>query len=335
MARKQHQKKPPLLSAEQEVAIQSGRAALADLALPRRTKMRVFVKLAINRITESNIGQSAAALAYYTLLSLFPLILFVANALPYFGLTYKGLAAYLTQAIPSNVMNWLDPMIANLLDSSSGGLLGIGAVATLWAASLGVNGLKMGFNQIYGVESSQNFIIQRLLSMLMTFTLIIVMGAILIVFAFGRQFLEWLIPLLRLNDDWLRTFNTLRWPVTITALFVIIMFLNYFLPNVKIRMWTVLPGTAFTVAGWLLIAQAFSLYMKYFGTRYLSYGTIGTFIAIMLWLNFSALVLLWGAVINALTAEYFIGRLHGSKGKVHDFVKRRVRTPHEEKEAKS
>ena len=134
MARKQHQKKPPLLSAEQEVAIQSGRAALADLALPRRTKMRVFVKLAINRITESNIGQSAAALAYYTLLSLFPLILFVANALPYFGLTYKGLAAYLTQAIPSNVMNWLDPVIANLLDSSSGGLLGIGAVATLWAA---------------------------------------------------------------------------------------------------------------------------------------------------------------------------------------------------------
>ena len=86
--------------------------------------------------------------------------------------------------------------------------------------------------------------------------------------------------------------------MTITALFVIIMFLNYFLPNVKIRMWTVLPGTAFTVAGWLLIAQAFSLYMKYFGTRYLSYGTIGTFIAIMLWLNFSALVLLWGAVIK-------------------------------------
>jgi membrane protein len=67
--------------------------------------------------------------------------------------------------------------------------------------------------------------------------------------------------------------------------------------------------------------------MHYFGTRYLSYGTIGTFIAIMLWLNFSSLVLLWGAVINALTAEYFIGRLHRSKGKVHDFVKRRVKTP--------
>ncbi|MDE3282084.1 YihY/virulence factor BrkB family protein [Lacticaseibacillus parahuelsenbergensis] len=327
MARKKYRQKRPLLSAEQQDMIRSGQMALAEMKLPRRTKFWVFVRLAMNRVAESNIGQSAAAIAYYALLSLFPLILFVANALPYLGLTYSSLATYLTQAVPSNVMKWLDPVIANLLNTSSGGLLGIGAVATLWAASLGVNGLKMGFNQVYGVDATQNFIIQRLLSMLMTFMLIIVMGTILIVFAFGRQFLEWLIPLLRLNDDWLKTFNTLRWPVTVTALFIIIMFLDYFLPNVKIKIWTVLPGTAFTVIGWLLIAQAFSLYMHYFGTRYLSYGTIGTFIAIMLWLNFSSLVLLWGAVINALTAEYFIGRLHRSKGKVHDFVKRRVKTP--------
>lgn len=327
MARKKYRQKRPLLSAEQQDMIRSGQMALAEMKLPRWTKFWVFVRLAMNRVAESNIGQSAAAIAYYALLSLFPLILFVANALPYLGLTYSSLATYLTQAVPSNVMKWLDPVIANLLNTSSGGLLGIGAVATLWAASLGVNGLKMGFNQVYGVDATQNFIIQRLLSMLMTFMLIIVMGTILIVFAFGRQFLEWLIPLLRLNDDWLKTFNTLRWPVTVTALFIIIMFLDYFLPNVKIKIWTVLPGTAFTVIGWLLIAQAFSLYMHYFGTRYLSYGTIGTFIAIMLWLNFSSLVLLWGAVINALTAEYFIGRLHRSKGKVHDFVKRRVKTP--------
>ncbi|QVI38117.1 YihY/virulence factor BrkB family protein [Lacticaseibacillus casei] len=327
MAWKKHRQKRPLLSAEQQDMIRSGQMALAEMKLPRRTKFWVFVRLAMNRVAESNIGQSAAAIAYYALSSLFPLILFVANALPYLGLTYSSLATYLTQAVPSNVMKWLDPVIANLLNTSSGGLLGIGAVATLWAASLGVNGLKMGFNQVYGVDATQNFIIQRLLSMLMTFMLIIVMGTILIAFAFGRQFLEWLIPLLRLNDDWLKTFNTLRWPVTVTALFIIIMFLDYFLPNVKIKIWTVLPGTAFTVIGWLLIAQAFSLYMHYFGTRYLSYGTIGTFIAIMLWLNFSSLVLLWGAVINALTAEYFIGRLHRSKGKVHDFVKRRVKTP--------
>lgn len=333
MARKKHRQNRPLLSAEQQAMIHSGQMALAEMKLPRRTKFRVFLRLAINRITESNIGQSAAALAYYTLLSLFPLILFVANALPYLGLTYSSLASYLTQAIPSNVMKWLDPVIANLLNTSSGGLLGIGAVATLWAASLGVNGLKMGFNQVYGVDATQNFIIQRLLSMLMTFTLIIVMGTILIAFAFGRQFLEWLIPLLRLDDGWLKTFNTLRWPVTVTALFIIIMFLDYFLPNVKIKIWTVLPGTAFTVIGWLLIAQAFSLYMHYFGTRYLSYGTIGTFIAIMLWLNFSALVLLWGAVINALTAEYFIGRPRRSKGKVHDFMKRRVKAPRPKEES--
>ena len=147
-------------------------------------------------------------------------------------------------------------MINNLLDSSSGGFAGSGAVATLWAASLGVNGLKMGFNQIYGVESSQNFIIQRLLSMLNDLHTHHCDGRHSDCFRIWPPVSEWLIPLLRLNDDWLRTFNTLRWPVTITALLSLLCF-KLFSPNVKIRMWTVLPGTAFMVAGWLLVAQAF------------------------------------------------------------------------------
>ena len=161
MGRKKHPLKRSLLSAKQAADIRSGRTALADMKLPKRTKFWVFIKLAINRISDSNIGQSAAALAYYTLLSLFPLILFVANALPYLGLKYSSLATYLTQAVPANVMEWLDPIIANLLDSSSGGLLGIGAIATLWAASLGVTGLKMGFNQVYGVELPSHDILYR------------------------------------------------------------------------------------------------------------------------------------------------------------------------------
>ena len=86
MGRKKHPLKRSLLSAKQAADIRSGRTALADMKLPKRTKFWVFIKLAINRISDSNIGQSAATLAYYTLLSLFPLILFVANALPYLGL---------------------------------------------------------------------------------------------------------------------------------------------------------------------------------------------------------------------------------------------------------
>jgi membrane protein len=55
-------------------------------------------------------------------------------------------------------MSWIDPIIHNLLNSTSGSALSIGAIATLWAASLGINGLKNGFNKAYGITPPQNYL---------------------------------------------------------------------------------------------------------------------------------------------------------------------------------
>lgn len=312
------------LTAAQRAAIAAGRVPLAELALPKRVKFREFLKLAVTRIMAAELGPTSASLAYYALLSLFPMLILAGNLLPVFGLSYDSVSDYLGQVIPADIMAWINPVIHNLLASTSTGVLSIGAVGTLWAASLGIDGLKNGFNKAYGIRPPQNFFVQRLISILMIFVLIVLLGTVMIAFTFGRQFLEWLVPILGLSDAWLQTFNALRWPVTLAALVVAITTLDYFLPNARVRFWTVLPGAAFTIAGWLLLAQAFSWYMRVFGTRFSSYGTLGTFIVLLLWLNFMALLLLIGAVINALVAEYFTGHVHHSRGKVHDFVKKRV-----------
>ncbi|MCI2032924.1 MAG: YihY/virulence factor BrkB family protein [Lactobacillus sp.] len=316
-----HRMKPVSLTAAQRQAIKDGRVPLADMALPRRVKLREFIKLAVRRIGDAELGATSASLAFYSLLSMFPMLILLGNLLPVFGLKYDSVTGYLSQVIPPSIMAWINPVIHNLLNSTSGSALSIGAVASLWAASLGVSGLKTGFNKAYGISRSPNFLVQRLISMVMIFTLVFALGLVMIAFTFGRQFLEWLVPLLGLSDDWLSTFNTLRWPVTVAALIVVIFSIDYFLPNVKIRFWTILPGGIFTILGWLALAQFFSIYMRYFGTRFNTYGTIGTFMVLLLWLNFSALLMLIGAVINALVAEYYTGRLHHSRGKVHDFVR--------------
>nr|WP_179395787.1 YihY/virulence factor BrkB family protein [Lacticaseibacillus absianus] len=310
------------LTPAQRRAIQAGRVPLAKLALPWRLKLKEMLRLAQRRISEAELGATAASLAYYALLSLFPMLITAGNLLPLFGLSYSGVSTYLAQVIPEDIMTFINPVIQNLLASTSGGILSIGAIATLWAASLGVNGLKNGFNKAYGVTPPRNFILQRLLSMLVFFTLIVVLGAVMIAFAFGRQFLEWLVPLLGLSDAWLTTFNTWRWPITLVALVAVITLIDYILPNARIKFWTILPGAGFTIAAWLALAQLFAIYMHYFGTRYNSYGTIGTFMVLLLWLNFSAMMWLIGAVVNAIVAEYYCGRLHHSRGKLHDFVRR-------------
>ncbi|WP_390408544.1 YihY/virulence factor BrkB family protein [Lacticaseibacillus jixiensis] len=321
LLRLRHAAVVPLTKAQRQ-ALDEGRIPLAEMKLPKKVKFREFLKLALRRINDAELGPTSAALAFYSLLSLFPMLILFGNLLPLFGFSYDGVSAYLGQVVPQSIMTWLNPVIHNLLNSTSGSLLSIGAVATLWAASLSVNALKNGFNKAYGITPPSNFFVQRLLSMLVIFLLVLALGSVMIAFAFGRQFLEWLVPLFGLSDNWLATFNTLRWPVTLAALIMVIFSIDYFLPNVRIRFWTIIPGASFTVISWLALAQGFSLYMRYFGARFDSYGTIGTFMVLLLWLNFSGWLLLIGVVINALIAEYYTGRLHHSRGKVHDFVRK-------------
>ena len=316
-----HPKKVVTLTPEQQHALHAGHVPLASMDVPAKFKRRQLLKITLQRFNDADLGTSAASLAYYALLSLFPMFLVVGNLLPLLNIDYRSISAYLAQVIPENIMQWLEPVIQSLLQNGSGGVLSIGAITTLWAASLGINGLKISFNKAYGVQPAQNFLVQRLLSMLLTFLLILAVGTVLVAFAFGQQFLEWLNKQFGLSDAWLRTFLAWRWPVTLLVLLIAVMFLFYFLPNVRIRFWTVLPGAGLTTVGWIILAQSFSWYMRNFGTRYSSYGTLGTFIILLLWLNFSAWVLIVGAVINSLVAEYYTGHLHQSPGKVADLIR--------------
>lgn len=89
------------------------------------------------------------------------------------------------------------------------------------------------------------------------------------------------------------------------------------------RLRSVLPGAALTTVGWLILAQAFSLYIRYFGTSWNSYGAIGAVIILLLWLNYSATILMVGAVLNVVIEEALHGHVNASRGKVHDFIARR------------
>ncbi len=80
--------------------------------------------------------------AYYLLLSFFPILIIVGNLLPYFNITPETVLPYLSEAIPPNVFSFLKPAITDLLESSSGGMLSISVLAALWSSSRGINALE-------------------------------------------------------------------------------------------------------------------------------------------------------------------------------------------------
>ncbi|WDF83462.1 YihY/virulence factor BrkB family protein [Lacticaseibacillus pabuli] len=296
---------------------------LSHAQYPFKQKFAMFVQRFIQRYTRSEISTRAASVTYYGVLSMFPIFITVGNLLPVFGLRYEVILKYLRQVIPTNIVDWLDPIIRGLLDGSHGGVLSIGALATMWTASMAINEMRNSFNRIYRVRSQQNFILQRFLVMLVMIIVIGLLAGVLVAFTFGSQFLDWLGPKIGMNVHWLDVFNAWRWPVTIAAMLLAVGGMDFYLPNARIKFRTVLPGTLFTSATWIMLAQLFSYYMRYFGTKYSSYGTVGSVMVLMLWLNFAATFLLIGVVLNAELAEFYYGRAVDSRGRFRDWMDRR------------
>ncbi|USG06544.1 YihY/virulence factor BrkB family protein [Latilactobacillus sakei] len=288
-----------------------------------KQKLIAFIKLMIRRSSEANISDNAKIIAYYVLLSFFPLLIVIGNILPYFQLDVLSVADYVKSAVPPTIFNRIMPILQSLLNKRNSGLLSVGILGTLWAASKGINALKISINRAYRVDKIQNFILKRLISLGTTLVLLLLLVSLIVVFTFGQQFLEFITPIFKIPEDYINVFGQLKWPITSIVLFVILIFVYFFVPNVKMQLRSVLPGAFLTTVGWLILAQAFSLYMRYFGTSWNSYGTIGAFIILLLWLNYSAMVLMFGAVVNVAIEEAGSGQVDVSQGKVHDFIERR------------
>lgn len=287
--------------------------------LTARGRFMATVRLFFRRLGEAQIDQAAAALAYYAILSLFPTALLVINILPHLGLRFTGLSNVLSQLIPGNVLATIHPVLHDLAAHPSTTWLGIGAVLTLWAASLGIASLKSAYNRAYKIQANvQNFILARVVSMVMMVVLVIAVIGTMIIFAFGQQFIEWLTAQLSLPSAWLDVFLTWRWPATVGILVVALIVVDYFLPNARMKFWTITPGVVFTTAGWLVLSQVFSWYMQYFGKTFSTYGTLGAFIVLLLWLFFSSAIMIIGAILNAVLHEYFYGRAAPTQGKFYD-----------------
>ncbi|MFT8459844.1 MAG: YihY/virulence factor BrkB family protein [Liquorilactobacillus ghanensis] len=253
----------------------------------------------LSRAAAININNAAIVIAYYTLLAIFPTIILIGNILPLLNIKAATILAYLESAVPKTIYHTLSPIILSFLDHGSGGLISVSALVALWAVSRGVNSLKQAFNDAYGVEDTQNVLMTRLFSLIITFLLLASLAIIIIAFSFGQLVLDYLAPILDISEKITGLFTQVKWPVTVLGLLFILGAMYFFLPNAKVHFWLTIPGTVLATITWIVLAQGFSIYVRYFARSVLSYGTLGTFIVLLFWLNYSGWVVMLGAVLNA------------------------------------
>lgn len=268
----------------------------------RKTKKKTtrFIGPLIKRIADNDVIGMAAQLAYFFLLSLFPLLIFMMTLLPFTPLEQKDILNVLESALPAEGYKMIETTISEVMKSRSGGLLSIGIIGTLWSASAGMNSLMKSLNRAYEVEEERSFIVTRSLAIVLTLALIFVFIVALLLPVFGKQIGMFAFSYLGLSEEFLKIWGAIRWILTPVILFLVFLGLYYVTPNIKIKCLTAVPGALFASLGWIAVSFGFSFYVSNFTNYTATYGGIGGIIVLMLWFYFSGIIIMVGGEINSL-----------------------------------
>lgn len=267
------------------------------------TTRQGFFKELVTRIKLVDVVGLASQLAYFFLLSLFPLLIFMLTLLPYLNIDQSALFDFIKEYAPTNVYNIVESTLGEVLNNRSGGLLSVGIIGTIWSASNGMNALTRALNQSYFSVEKRSFIKKRALSIVFTLMLIAVVAVALVLPVFGEQIGRTIFSYMGLDQAFLTVWNSIRWTIPPLLIFVVFTLIYWLVPNAKIRIRDAIPGAVFATVGWILSSLAFSFYVGNFANYSNTYGSIGGIIVLMVWMYFSAIILILGGQVNAVTQE--------------------------------
>src|SRR4051812_19373501 len=264
-----------------------------------------LLKLLWHRIEEDDLPGLSAQLAYFFLLSLFPLLIFLFTLLPYVPIPHQNMLGMIRDFAPDEAMALIEKNVKEIMSQRNGGLLSFGIIGTIWSASNGINAIVRAFNKAYNVKESRSFIVARGTAILLTFGMIFVFLLALILLVFGKEIGLFLFSQLGYTKEFIKIWNTLSWLGSAIILFLMFTGLYWIAPNVKIKCRSAFPGAIFATIGWIISSMGLSFYVGNISNYSLTYGGIGAIIVLMIWLYLSAFIIILGGEVNAFYSEKY------------------------------
>ena len=256
------------------------------------------------RINDHDIFGGAAKLSYYFLLALFPLLLMLMSLLGYFAESGSELRlkliTYLGTVMPSSAITLVHNTLDEISEARGGAKLSIGLLAALWAASNGMGAISDTLNAAYGVKEQRSWWKVRLVSILLTMALSVLIILALVIVLYGGNIGESIAGHFGFGAAFTTAWKIVQWPIALFFMIVTFNIIYYFGPagRPRKRRWCMV-GTLTAVVLWLLVSFAFRVYLHFFNSYSVTYGSLGALIILMLWFYFTGLAILLGGEINS------------------------------------
>lgn len=293
----------------------------------KRERLKLIIRF-INKfgekISDNYTAACAAQAAFFILLSVVPIISLILAVTTYLPFTQQDVLHLMMQIIPDDLIGYVQDIIADLYARAGKTVISLSAITMLWSASKGIAALMDGFNTMYQLRrDNNNWVISRCIAIVYTVLFIllfvIAMCGYVMVSHYYQEYIKGVFEI----ESAMRTILLLiRYVMGWLLFYGFLLMLYVILPggfglpigkeekvNLGERVRQQMPGAAFAAVAWLVISRIVVIYIDYFPSLSLMYGSLAGIVIAMLWLYFCMYSIFIGAVINYLLSEGYLTRV--------------------------
>jgi membrane protein len=262
------------------------------------------IKRTVQEFQDDNITDRAAALTYYSVLSLFPALLVLVAILGLAGgqKTTQALLDIINKVGPKSAVDTFRPAIEGVINSKggAGALFGVGLLGAVWSASGYVGAFFRAANDIWEIEEGRGPAKLIPLRLGVTLLMLTLVAAVMIALVISGPLAEAVGSVVGLGGTAVTVWSVAKWPVILLVVAGLVAFLYYVAPNARLPgfRW-VTPGGFFAVIASIVASIGFGFYVSNFGSYNATYGALGGVIVFLLWLWIINNALLLGAELDA------------------------------------
>ena len=252
----------------------------------------------------NNLGDRAAALTYYSVLAIFPLLIVLVSLLGVLGDqgTVDALLRIVGDLGESSAVDTLRAPLEKIVDHSgqAGVALIVGSAVALYSASGYIGAFIRTSNEIWKTDEERPFYKLRPFQLLITLAMVLVLTVILFVVVLSGPLADAIGTELGIGDTALQVWSIGRWPLLFATVVVVIALLYRVSPDTRHRgMRWLLPGSLLATTLWLAASAGFNLYVSNFGSYANTYGSLAGIVVFLIWLWITNQAVLLGAQFAA------------------------------------
>ena len=266
---------------------------------PRTAFGQVCSELA-QRFFTHDVGRDSAALAYYLLFALFPLMILASVIIGALNIDINSIVNDLKQFTPADVAGVIGGYLEYVSGNHDRYLLLFSLVFSIWFPMRATNTLTHSVRKAFGRLAPENRLKNTLFVSLYSLMLIVTISVAIVLTVVGRKALQFLSHFLRLTELFIDVWSYLRFVLLFVIMALAIGVLYILALGEKRPLREILPGVVASLVLWMVLSIVFAYYVGHVAHYSVLYGSVATAIVVLLWLYLSAMSLILGAELAGI-----------------------------------